>query len=179
MVDGVITPSVSEILKFIFPNKYTNIPRSILDQKAEFGTHIHQAIEDYESGSGYQLTALELVVFEQYLKLKKRYDIQPISQEEIVAYGYEYCGRLDMTAFVDGVESLVDIKTTAQLDHESLAWQLGMYQLALGKVFARCYCVWLPKKDIGRLVEIKVKSKEEILEMLKRFKEYRLNASNS
>ena len=30
LIDGVITPSVSEILNFIFPDKYSNIPKQIL-----------------------------------------------------------------------------------------------------------------------------------------------------
>lgn len=179
LVDGIITPSVSEILRFIFPHKYSNIPRSILNQKAEFGSRIHKAIELYERKEEYELTALEQVVFNQYLKLKERHNIQVISQEEIVAYENEFCGRLDMTAWVDGIESLIDIKTTAQLHEDSLSWQLGMYQLAIGKEYEKCYCIWLPKKDIGRLVEVKPKSKAEILEVLKRFKEYKENASNS
>lgn len=174
LVDGIITPSVSEILEFIFPNKYSSIPRSILDQKAEFGTHIHKAIEDYENGLDYQLTGLELVTFEQYIKLKERHNIKVVSQEEVISYQDEFCGRLDMIAWVDNILSLVDIKTTSQLDYESLAWQLGMYQLAKDVVYEKCYCLWLPKKDIGRLVEIKPKSKEEILEILKQY-----NASKS
>ena len=35
LVNGVITPSVSEILHFIFPNKYKGVNRKILNKKAE------------------------------------------------------------------------------------------------------------------------------------------------
>lgn len=33
LVDGVITPSVSEILHFIFPEKYKNVSSYILNKK--------------------------------------------------------------------------------------------------------------------------------------------------
>lgn len=169
--NGIIVPSVSEILRFIFPDKYSGIPQHILESKAEFGTHIHEAIEDYEADRELRLTPLEEITFNQYLKLKDEYEIDPIVQEEIISYEYEYCGRLDMIAYVKGIESLIDVKTTSKLDYESLAWQLGMYQLGKGKTYAKSYCLWLPKNNLGKLVEIVPKKKEEILEMLERRKQ--------
>jgi hypothetical protein len=168
--EGIIVPSVSEVLRFIFPDKYKGIPQKVLEEKAAFGTHIHEAIEAYESGKEYVLAPLEEVVFNQYLKLKKEHDIQVVSQEEIVSYEYDFCGRLDSISIVDGVETLLDYKTTSKLDKESLSWQLGMYQLAKGKSYARCACLWLPKKELGKIIDIKPKTKEEILEMLERYK---------
>jgi CRISPR/Cas system-associated exonuclease Cas4 (RecB family) len=74
-----------------------------------------------------------------------------------------------MIANINGPRSLVDIKTTSKLDVEALEWQLGMYQLAYGETFEKCYCLWLPKKDLGRLVDIDPKSKEEILKVLEEY----------
>ena len=68
--------------------------------------------------------------------------------------------------------SLIDIKFTSVLDKEYLAWQLGMYSLAcnnylqLDKYFDKYYCLWLPKGDLGQLVEIQPKTSEEILKKL-------------
>lgn len=169
LVNGIITPSVSDILKFLFPKKYANIPESILKAKSEFGTHIHEAIEAYEKGKEPRLTDMERVTFNQYLKLKEEYQIKPITMEEIVHYEDRFAGRLDMTAYVLDEESLIDTKTTAKLDIESLEWQLGMYQLAKGKKYKKCYCLWLPKKDLGQLVEIEPKIKDDILEVLDRY----------
>lgn len=171
--NGILVPSVSEILKFIFPNKYDGIPKSILDAKAEFGTKIHEAIELYESNIPFELTPMEMLTFNQYLKLREIYNIKPKHQELLVSYKYAFCGRLDMIAEVDGKLALVDIKTTAKLDYESLAWQLGMYQLGYGETFEKCYCLWLPKRDLGQLVEIEPKTKEEIEEVLNQYESYR------
>ena len=56
-----------------------------------------------------------------------------------------------------------------ELDKEYLSWQLSFYELAIGNRFKKLYCLWLPKKELGRLVEIKRKSKKELLKVLKNY----------
>ena len=74
-----------------------------------------------------------------------------------------------MEANVNGIHSLIDIKTTAELDMEYLSWQLSFYELAYGSKFKKLYCLWLPKRGLGKLVEIKRKPKKELLKVLERF----------
>lgn len=169
LVGGVLVPSVSEILRFIFPNKYKDVPHRVLEEKALFGTHIHEAIEAYEKGKEPRLTDMERVTFNQYLRLKKEYQIKPITTEEIVHYEDRFAGRLDMTAYVLDEESLIDAKTTEKLDREMVEWQLGFYQFGKGKIFKRHYCLWLPKKELGQLAEIDAKTQYDILEVLDRY----------
>ena len=177
LVDGVITPSVSEILNFIFPDKYSNVPKKILNSKAEYGSRVHEAIECLEEGKTLpSLNYLQEVSIEQWEKLKTENKIEVIEQEKMVNYGNHYCGRFDMIANVNGAYSLCDIKTTAKLDKESLSWQLSFYALAHNPdkyetEFEKFYAIWLPKKELGEVVEINKKPKEELLEMLKRFEE--------
>lgn len=171
--NGIIVPSVSDILKFIFPNKYDGIPRHILNAKAEWGTHIHDAIEKYNNGEEFNLTPLEMQTFNEYVRLKKEHDIKVLSQEEMISYGYEYCGRLDSISIVDGYVTLLDYKTTSKLDKESLSWQLSMYALGKGQEYERYACIWLPKKERARIVDITPKPKKEILDMLEAYREYR------
>ena len=45
LISGILVPSVSEILNFIFPDKYSNVPKKILNSKAEYGSRVHEAIE--------------------------------------------------------------------------------------------------------------------------------------
>lgn len=170
---GVIIPSVSELINFIMPNKYKGIPERILNEKAEWGTRIHQAIESYENGLEKVLTELEQVTFEQYLKVKEKYNLNVLEQEKMICYEGRYAGRLDMVADVNYYRCLIDIKTTAKLDKESLAYQLGFYKLAYRKPIEKCYCLWLPKKNLGQLVEIVPKSKKELLEVLKDYENHR------
>lgn len=175
LLDGVIIPSVSEILHFIFPDKYKNINLSILNKKAEYGAKVHEAIECLEKGQ--QMPSLDLnqeFSLRQYLRLKEKNDIKVKVQEQIIHYKSEYAGRFDMIATINNELCLCDIKTTATLDEEYLSWQLSFYELAFksmyGTGFEKLYAIWLPKKDYGKLIEIKRKTIAELLNKLEEFK---------
>ena len=173
--DGVLVPSVSEILHFIFPNKYAGIDKEILNKKAEYGSKIHEAIECIEQDKTLpELDSIQEFSIGQYKRLKEKYKIEVIDQEQMINFKDKYCGRFDMIANVSGFYSLCDIKTTAALDKEYLSWQLSYYELAFISMygvsnFDKLYAIWLPKKGYGEVVEIERKSKSELLEKLKEF----------
>lgn len=172
LYDGVIIPSVSDLLRFIFPVKYKGIPERVLSEKAQFGTNIHDAIERFEKGLEISLKPQEEIVFEQYLKVKAKHNIKVLEQEEIICWNGRYAGRLDMIAEIDGKVMLVDIKTTAKLDIDSLRWQLSYYKMAYGKKIDGLACIWLPKNDIGRLYEIDKVSTLNLLVELKNYEDH-------
>lgn len=175
LLDGVILPSVSQILKKIMPNKYDGIDIEVLNRAAEFGTKGHSIIEKLDTNRPeYCLRAVLEIEDERlskcigdYLELCDEHKIKPLEHEKMVHYKDLYAGTLDMIANVKGEESLIDIKFTYKCDKEYLSWQLGMYQLAYGKTFTNHYCIWLPKHRKGRLVKITPKTKEEIISKLK------------
>ena len=185
LVDGVITPSVSEILHFIFPDKYKGISKRILNKKAEYGTTIHESVEMYEANiktmniqeaydvtiQAKELTYIQEASLRQYIKLKTENNIIVLEQEKMIEYKGKYAGRFDMIANIKGYLCLCDIKTTAELDEEYLSWQLSYYELATGRTFDKLYAIWLPKKELGVLKEIKRKPKELLLKKLNEFME--------
>lgn len=185
LVGGVITPSVSEILHFIFPDKYKGVDKRILNRKAEYGTKIHESIEMYEANiktmaieeafdvtvQAMDLTYIQEASLRQYIKLKRENLLQVISQELMIQYEGKYAGRFDMIADIGGNVCLCDIKTTAELDEEYLSYQLSYYELAIGKKFDKLYAIWLPKKGLGVLKEIKRKPKKLLIEKLNEFLE--------
>ena len=174
LVNGVIVPSVTEILEKIFPNKYKNVPRETLMRKATYGTIIHNYIEQYEKGLITQeLNYIQEASFRQYLKLKDKYNIEVLEQEKIVNYKDIYAGRFDIYGEVNGVISLCDIKTTASVDKEYLKYQLNLYRFASKdkNKIKKLYAIWLAKKDIGKLVEIEIMSDKEIEKLLKKVEE--------
>lgn len=172
LYNGVLIPSVSGILhKYLFKDKYKDVPNNILNAKAVYGSEVHKAIEDLENGKDYEIINIyQELSIEQYLELKEKNNLEVIEQEKMVCYKGIYAGRFDMIANINGELSLVDIKTTAQLDLEYLSWQLSLYELAYGKRFKKLYALWLPKKELGKLVEIKRKSKKEIEKLLEEIK---------
>lgn len=174
LVNGILTPSVTTIIKWLYPYKYEGIPLSILKNKAEFGNKVHEAIELHTKGINKQLSPLEELSFNEYLKIKEKFNINPVINEKAVSYKYKYAGRLDMIADVNYTRCLIDIKTTAKVETELLEWQLGMYKLALeeeGIKIGYCYCLWLPKKSKGEFIKIFPKSKKQIEDMMERYEQ--------
>lgn len=176
--DGILVKSVTQILQLIFPDKYKGIDKKVLSNKATFGSKGHSIIENLDV-SNLSIAQQEVqkienkdlqICIKEYLRLVKKYEIVPTEQEQIVSYKYLYCGTLDMIGKVQGLNCLLDIKFTAELDKEYLSWQLGMYQLAKGIKYDKCYCIWLPKRELGQLVEIIPKTEKEILEKLEELK---------
>ena len=173
--NGILVKSVTQILQLIFPDKYKNIDKRILNKKAMFGTRGHSIIEhlNLDDAEDVDKTILGIdnkdleICIREYVRLVKTFKITPLEQEIRVSYKYLYGGTLDMIADIDGKYSLCDIKFTAELDKEYLSWQLGMYALAKGVEFDKYYCIWLPKGKLGQLVEIIPKTKEEIIKKLK------------
>lgn len=189
LVDGVITPSVSEILHFIFPDKYKNVNKKILNKKAEYGTTIHESIEMYENNlrtmsleeafdvtvQAKDLSYIQEASLKQFLKVKSENKLTVLEQETMIQYKRLYAGRFDMIADINGLMCLCDIKTTAELDEEYLSWQLSYYELAAGKTFDKLYAIWLPKKGLGVLKEIERKPKNLLMEKLNEFMEVKTN----
>lgn len=174
LYDGVIIPSVSDILKYIFPDKYKGIDLSIIQNKALYGTKLHEMIQSIDEGIFVQSRGLKLCLrasLEQYEIIKNDNSIKILSQEQIVCYNGIYAGRYDKEAMVNDELALIDIKTTAQLDKEYLSWQLSFYELASGKKYDKLYVIWLPKKEKGKIIEIERKSKKELLDILEKMKE--------
>ncbi len=171
LVEGVIVPSVTSILSStIFRKMYEGVPKYILNNKAQFGTNVHRAIE---TGDSSDLNQIEMISYQQWEKLKERYEIAPQEQETLVHYQDLYCGTLDMIAIVNGELVINDIKTTAKLDEDYLSWQLSFYKYAYenmgGKELVKGYVTWLPKKELGQFIEIQFKTKDEVLNLVKEY----------
>ena len=183
LVDGVITPSVTTIIKKLFPDKYKGISDAVLKRKAEFGIKGHSIIEMIGKNNMNENEALDkiselyqtkeinqdmFISLREYIRLCKKHNIEVLENEVMVAYENKYAGTLDMIANVNGKYSLIDIKFTAELDQEYLSWQLGMYRLANVNDFDEYYCLWLPKGKVGKLAPVEIKTENEILDMLEK-----------
>ena len=47
LIDGMIVPSITQILKVKFGNKYDGVNKDVLDLAREKGVKVHEAIEKY------------------------------------------------------------------------------------------------------------------------------------
>lgn len=182
-----IVPSVSQILgATIFKNKYANVDRTVLANKAQFGTNVHNAIE-HEDATG--LTPEEQHCYMQWLLIQQKHEIEAHAKETMVAFWnertntWDYCGTFDLIATFGGKFGIGDYKTTAVLDRVYLSWQMSFYGLPIKK-FPHWFAdiigdneiesyngIWLPKKRSGKMVTVAMKDDEEIYDLLEMYYE--------
>ena len=128
LVDGIITPSVTQILKTKFDD-YAGVPKTIMEQASEKGTALHKAIELYEKIG----QDSDLKEFRNYLFIKKHKGFKNISNELPIIYEENgkvlYAGQLDQIIEIDGHLEINDFKRVSAPNKEKIAYQLNLYKL--------------------------------------------------
>ena len=131
LYDGLMLPSVTQILGVKYKNDYASVPPAVLNNAAQRGTAVHKAIENYNN-SGYD-DGSEAV--RNFKFLQKQYGFEVLDSElPIVIFKDDMpiaCGRLDMTMLIDGQTGIADIKTVSALNKEKIAYQLNLYRIGL------------------------------------------------
>lgn len=136
LVDGLIVPSVTQILKIRFGGKYSHVRPDVLRRAAEKGTAVHEAIQDWcETGKESEFPEVRNFKF-----LQKHYGFEVLENETPVILFREdrpvAAGRLDLVLKdKEGRIGGGDIKRTSVLDREYLAYQLNLYRIA----YWQCY----------------------------------------
>lgn len=137
LVDGVLVPSITQILKIKFGNKYDGVSQKVLNRAAEKGTEVHEAIERYcKTGESSDLKEVRNFKF-----LQKQYKFEVLDNEvPIILFLNDEpvaAGRLDLVLKLDNKIGGGDIKRTSTLDKEYLAYQLNLYRIG----YRQCYGV--------------------------------------
>ena len=160
--------SVTQCIKLLLGEQYEDVPLHILKRASSYGTRVHFLIENIEDGIEWDTRDVyEKNAIRQYRKIK---DFETLEKEKFVFYKDIYCGRVDGI----GKDIIYDIKTTSKLNKEYLKYQLSLYLMTYDEENYsnyKGYVLWLPKKDIGKKIEIELFSKEEILEIIDKIKE--------
>lgn len=135
LVNGVIVPSITQLLKKRFGGKYDGVNSAVLNKAAEEGTKVHKAIELYcKDGEENDIEELRNFKF-----LRKKYGFEVLDNEVPIVLFDEgepiAAGRLDMVLKMGDDIGLADIKRTSVLDKEYVGLQLNLYRLA----YQQCY----------------------------------------
>lgn len=178
---GVLVPSVSELIKFKFPEAYKGVPKRILKNKADYGSRVHEYIERFVKGE-FTLEELDKKNIDPNIKaavgqfeyLRKMWAFHIKDMEQIVHYKDKYAGRYDIRT-IDGDDLIIDLKTTSEIHEEWISWQLGLYYMALGLKRDFGYVIWLPKGKPGKVVQINVKTHDECVQLIKDYEKYSSN----
>ena len=127
--DGEIIPSITQIMKIKFGNKYDGVGKDVLTKAAQKGTAVHEAIERYcKTGEVKDLKEVKNFIF-----LQKHYGFEVLDNELPILLFKDNkpiaAGRLDLELDVSGNICIGDIKRTATLDKEYLTYQLNLYRI--------------------------------------------------
>ena len=111
----------------LFPDTYTGIPETIIKQAAEYGTQVHQSIEDFDmewTNDGTQ----EVV---DYINLTTENGLVHETSEYLITDGTNYASMIDKVYRVDETSfDIGDIKTYGVMTpdkREKARWQLSVY----------------------------------------------------
>lgn len=136
LYDGVILPSITQILKIKFGNKYNGVSKEVLQKASERGTMVHQSIEDYEKRN---IDNLDIKELRNYKFLKKRFGFECLENEiPIVLFldNKPVCaGRIDLILKEKDQIGVADIKRTSVFDKEYVAYQTNLYRIG----YQQCY----------------------------------------
>jgi len=169
LYDGIVLPSITQLLKCKFGGKYDGIPKAILQRAAELGTAVHKAIEDYER-QGIETDLPELRSW-QRMKKEHRFDCMDNEVPVVLFKDGEAvaAGRLDLVLTENCDIGLGDIKRTSTLDKKYLTYQLNCYRVA----YMQCYCAEIAflrgvhlRNDVRKYIDIPINENlvDEILE---------------
>ena len=129
MVDGIVVPSITRILKTKFGGKYKFVDPELLRRRADEGTRVHKAIEEWCT-QGIESDYPELRGFK---FLQRQYGFEVLQSEvPVVLWDCDpiAAGRLDLVLEMDGKIGGADIKRVSSLDRQYLAYQLNIYRIA-------------------------------------------------
>ena len=157
LVDGICVPSITQILKIKFGNKYNNVNNNVLKNASEKGTQVHEE-KLCKTGEVEELKEVKNFMF-----LQKHYKFEVIDNEvPVILFKNDKpiaCGRLDLVLKIDDLIGGGDIKRTSVLDKEYLAYQLNLYRIA----YKQCYDIdWKflkglhLREDVRKFVDIPI-----------------------
>lgn len=144
---GVVLPSVTQVMKKLSQDYYTDINPRVIENAGKRGTKVHQAIELYETMGVYDEQVKDYVL--QYLRVKSAYKFTPLKQELMLTNGV-YCGTVDMIAAMNDKLVLIDLKATSKINDILVEVQLAGYKQLLsdnGVEVEDCYVLHLTNKS--------------------------------
>lgn len=156
------------LIRRVFPDKYKDVPESILKKAAERGSFVHEEIELAET-IGIEPTTQEA---QNYLRLKAENGLKLVASEWTVSDMEHYATNLDGVYEGEGknVVDIADYKTTYKLDKESLSWQLSIGAFFLeannpGVKVGRLMGIWL-RDEIAEVVVVERKEDKEVMRLI-------------
>lgn len=113
-IEGIIIPSVTQIINGIGLIKFYGISPEILERKAEIGRYVHTACEFYDQDNlNMDTLHTELKGYlDGWIKFKTDFKFEPIEIELMLFHPtYRFAGRIDRIGLIGKDKVLIDIKS--------------------------------------------------------------------
>lgn len=165
---GVQLQGITGLLgRRVFPDKYKEVPESILRKAAERGSYIHECCELADALG----VTPENEEARGYISLRDTHGLQVEESEYLVSDEKHFATCIDKVYRTgDNTFHLADIKTTYKLDTEYVRWQLSInaYLFELQNKDAKVdalFAIWL-RGDKAELVEVERIPDETVIALL-------------
>ena len=133
--------------KYLFPDKYRDIPEAILEKAKQRGTTCHNQMEMWINGMPYDIQNDEVV------KMQKLLDGRIFTHSELLVSDYKnFATKIDAVEESNEGIILWDWKTTSILDKEYLSWQLSIcayfYEMNFDKKVTQLMAGYITEKEV-------------------------------
>lgn len=132
MLEGERIPCVSDLCRFLHREIYKDAPLWQLEAAADRGTKVHAATEALDKTGQAEIQDEYLPYLQAYVRFRQEHDVQ----WELIEYAdyhpeLRYAGTIDRYGLVDGIRTLLDIKTTYTVYKPLCGASLNLYRLIL------------------------------------------------
>ena len=131
-LDGVVLPSVTQIMRPLSDANYNGIPEDVLQKAADRGTAVHQAIDIFLNYGCEDIDPAYRGYLDAFLKWKDSVAPDVCATEQPIYHPTMlYCGTADCVCKIGGKMVLIDYKTTSVIHEKLVSVQLQAYESAL------------------------------------------------
>ena len=156
MLEGERVPCVSDLCRFIHKEIYKDAPLWQLEAAADRGTAVHLATEQLDKTGKAEISEDYAPYLMAYAAFLREHDVE----WELIEHSdyhpvHGYAGTIDRYGTVDGIKTLVDLKTTYTVYKPLCSASLNLYRMILEarqKGVERLVIVHLKKDGTYKLI---------------------------
>ena len=132
MLDGERIPCVSDLCRFLSREIYKDAPQWQLDVAADRGTKVHAATEALEATGRAEIEDEYLPYLNAYVQFLREHAVDwKLTEHSTHHPKLMYAGTIDRYGTLDGVPTLLDIKTTYTVHKPLCLASLNLYRMML------------------------------------------------
>jgi hypothetical protein len=157
MLEGERIPCVSDLCRFLHKEIYKDAPPWQLEAAAERGTAVHKETECLDKTGTAQISDDYAPYLMAYAAFLREHDVEwELIEHPDYHPVHGYAGTIDRYGTVDGIKTLVDLKTTYTVYKPLCSASLNLYRLILEarqKTVERLLIVHLKKDGTYKLIK--------------------------